>query len=295
MQSRQQHRQDVEAFLQTAFSVSGWTFSLPPGSGSETYFAHSGGRSYFVKLNAHLERALAVARIGLTPEVLAAGQLEDGTSILVQPVIAGRKPGPKDFQAQLEEAAAIVSRLHHDTGIKQSLVQPESDLYRAAALLMLVQLRQRWERYKKQVSSVDGFVDEALARLAGEVEDFSGSGLVASHNDICNANWLLTPEGRFYLVDLDMLALDDPANDLGALLWWYYPPALRGRFLDIAGYADGPVLRARMQARMALHCLSIILPREQSFDRFDPARFSEQLTDFRAVLASEENPQGYGE
>ena len=91
-----------------------------------------------------------------------------------------------------------------------------------------------------------------------------------------------------------MLALDDPAHDMGALLWWYYPPPLRGRFLAVAGYADSPDLRARMRARMALHCLSIVLPREQSFDRFDPARFPEQLTDFRAILAGEENPQGYG-
>ncbi|HEU5367513.1 MAG TPA: aminoglycoside phosphotransferase family protein [Ktedonobacterales bacterium] len=295
MQYKQQHQQDVQAFLQGTFSVSGWTFSLPRGSGGETYFAQSDGRSYFVKLGAHLERTLAVARIGLTPEVLAAGQLEDGTSILVQPAIAGRKPGPKDFHVQLEQAATIVGKLHHDSGIKQSLVQPASDLYRAAALQMLAQLHQRWERYKKQVPGVAGFVDEALARLAGEVEDFSGGGLVASHNDICNANWLLSQDGRFYLVDLDMLALDDPANDLGALLWWYYPPALRGRFLEIAGYADSTELRARMRARMALHCLSILLPREQSFDHFDPARFPEQLTDFRAILAGEENPQGYGE
>lgn len=295
MQSRQQHQRDVEAFLQTAFSVSGWTFSLPPGSGSETYFAHRDGRSYFVKLNAHLERALAVAQIGLTPAVLAAGQLEDGTPILVQPVIAGRKPGPKDFQAQLVQSANIVGRLHHDPGIKQALAQTSSDLYRAAGLQMLAQLRRRWEHYKKHVPGIAAFVDEALVQIAEKVESFSGEGLVASHNDICNANWLLTLDGRFYLVDLDMLALDDPANDLGALLWWYYPPSLRGRFLDIAGYADGPVLRARMQARMALHCLSIILPREQSFDQFDAAHFPERLADFRAVLAGEENPAGYRE
>jgi hypothetical protein len=294
MWNKQQHQQDVEAFLQTTFSVFDWTFSLPHGSGGETYFAQSDGRSYFVKLGAHLERTLAVARVGLTPEVLAAGQLEDGTSILVQPVIAGRKPGPKDFQERLEQAATIVGRLHHDPGIKQTLAQTASDLYSAAGLRMLAQLRRRWEYHKKHVPDVAAFVDEALAQLAEEVEEFSGEGLVASHNDICNANWLLTQDGRFYLVDLDMLALDDPANDLGALLWWYYPPALRGRFLTIAGYVDSPELRARMRARMTLHCLSIMLPREQSFDRFDPARFPEQLTDFRAILAGEENPQGYG-
>ena len=44
---------------------------------------------------------------------------------------------------------------------------------------------------------------------------------------------------------------------------------------------------------MAMHCLHITLPREGSFDRFDPASFNESLEDFRAILAGEENPQGY--
>ena len=176
MQNKQQHQRDVEAFLQTTFSVSGWTFLLPHGSGGETYFAQNDGRSYFVKLGAHLERTLAAARIGLTPEVLAAGQLEDGTSILVQPAVAGWKPGTEDFQARLEQAAMIVGRLHHSSGIQQELAQMSSDLYCAAGLRMLAQLRQRWERYKKQVPGVANFVDEALARLAEEVEGFWAAG-----------------------------------------------------------------------------------------------------------------------
>jgi hypothetical protein len=49
----------------------------------------------------------------------------------------------------------------------------------------------------------------------------------------------------------------------------------------------------RMRVRMAMHCLSITLPREQGFEKFDPVLFAEALTDFRAVLAGRENPQGY--
>lgn len=42
-----------------------------------------------------------------------------------------------------------------------------------------------------------------------------------------------------------------------------------------------------------MHCLAITLPREQSFDTFDPDSFAESLTDFRAILAGGENPEGY--
>ena len=44
---------------------------------------------------------------------------------------------------------------------------------------------------------------------------------------------------------------------------------------------------------MAMHCLHIILPRENSFDSFEPRLFSENLEDFTACLAGEENSQGY--
>jgi thiamine kinase-like enzyme len=76
-----------------------------------------------------------------------------------------------------------------------------------------------------------------------------------SHNDICNANWLLTPQGRLYLIDLELMSLDDPAVDIGATLWWYYPPELRRRFLEVVGYADDESFRIRMRVRMAMHCL----------------------------------------
>ena len=91
----------------------------------------------------------------------------------------------------------------------------------------------------------------------------------------------------------ESMTLDDPAVDIGATLWWYYPPVLRQRFLEIVGYANDESFQFRMRMRMAMHCLSITLPREQSFDQFDPTSFAQELTDFRAILADGENPEGY--
>ena len=89
------------------------------------------------------------------------------------------------------------------------------------------------------------------------------------------------------------MSMDDPALDMGALLWWYYPPELRQRFLGIAGYRYDDEFKFRMRIRMAMHCLDITLPRERSFDSFDPNTYHESLTDFRAILNGEENPEGY--
>ena len=293
MQDRQLHLQEVEAVLQKCFSTNYWTLRLPDGSGNETYFATSSQQAYFVKIGVHITRYQALDSLGLTPPLLATGFLEDGKSIIVQPLITGRKPSRRDFQIHLEQVANIVERVHHSPAIQRALPAASYDQYNVAGSQALTSLHQKWLLYREQVTPVADFVDESLAYLREQVQCFSGAGLVASHNDICNANWLLTSQGGLYLIDLESMAMDDPAVDIGALLWWYFPPMLRHRFMLAAGYADDESFRHRMHIRMAMHCLEITLPRDHSFDRFDPTAFPQSLTDFKAIIANAENPQGY--
>lgn len=293
MQNRQEHQQEVQAFLQQHFSNQSWELTLPKGTGNETYFARCNQRTYFVKLGVQAIRYQVVASIGLTPQVLALGFLEDGTSIIVQPYIAGKKPSRRHYHIYLEQFALAISQIHHSAEVKQVLPKVSSNLYRVAGLESLAHIQQKWERQRTKVPEVADFIEESLDYLRQQVIGFQGAGLVASHNDICNANWLVSTDGRLYLIDLDSMSTDDPAVDIGATLWWYYPPKLWKSFLSKAGYIDDTTFERRMQVRMAMHCLNITLPREQSFDEFNPASFAEALADFRAVLAGKENPQGY--
>jgi thiamine kinase-like enzyme len=293
MSHRQEHQQEVLTFLQQHFSTREWTFSIPHGSGMETYFAQGNGQRYFVKVGAPVERYLALAEIALTPPVLVHGQLEDETSVIVQPFIEGKSPSRLDYRRRLPDVAEIVNKMHKHPRIKESLPAVPSNLYKDAGMQELAHLRQKWKCYQAQVPSVATFVNDSLEEIKQQMNQFSGEGLVASHGDICNANWLFTSDGKIYILDLESMCMDDPAADMGALLWWYYPPDLRRQFLDIAGYSYNDDFKFRMRVRMAMHCLHIILPRENSFDQFDPERFSEWLEDFRAVMNGKENPQGY--
>ena len=293
MTDRQEHQQEVHAFLKKHLSIYDWRFSLPHGSGKESYFAHGFKRSYFVKVGVQVNRYLAMAAIGLTPPVILYGQLESGSSIIVQLFVAGHKPSRLDYRDRLVNVSELIYKMHNDPQIMEVLQTASSGSYKDAGLRALDRLRQKWERHKARVPTVVDFVEGSLDHLVQQVNLFSGEGLVASHGDICNANWLFTSDGKIYLLDFDSMSMDDPALDMGALLWWYYPPELRGRFLDTAGYRYDDEFRLRMQIRMAMHCLDITLPREGSFDKFDPANFGESLRDFKAVLEGEENPEGY--
>jgi len=293
MPHRQDHQQEVCRFLREHFSIHDWRFSLPRGSGMESYFAEGNGQSFFVKVGIQAERYITMAEIGLTPPVLVHGQLDNGLSVIVQPLLTGRIPSRLDYHNQLTEVAECIRKMHYSQGAKQRLPRAPSNLYRDAGLLALNRLRQKWERYKAQVPVVAEFVENSLDYLAQQVSLLTGEGVVVSHGDICNANWLFAADGTIYLLDFESMSMDDPALDLGALLWWYYPPALRQRFLNVAGYRYDDEFKFRMRMRMAMHCLSITLPREQSFDRFDPSTYNESLRDFRAILKGEENPKGY--
>lgn len=236
MLDRQEHQKEVLAFLQKKLSIHNCTFSLPPGSGMETYFVQGNERTYFVKVGAPIERYLSMAEIGLTPPILALGQLESGHSIMVQPFLIGRKPSQTDYRDQLEKVAALVRKLHHHPHVRRILPAATSDLHKDAGIQALNHLRQKWEHYKRQVPTVAEFVDNSLKYINQQVSRFSSEGLVGSHNDICNANWLFSSNGRIYILDFESMSMDDPALDMGALLWWYYPPELRQQFLEIAGY-----------------------------------------------------------
>lgn len=294
MPARQEREQEVRSFLQNHFPIQHWDFSLPQGSGMETYFVQGNGQRYFVKVGVSVERYLVMAEIGLTPPILSFGQLESGSSIIVQPFITGHTPSRKDYREQLGRVAALIRTLHHYPRLQETLQSTVSNLHKDAGLRALNSLRQTWERYRLQVPGVAEFVDKSLDKLAQQINLFSTEGLVASHNDICNANWLFASDGKIYLVDFESMSMDDPAFDMGALLWWYYPPELRRRFLEIAGYVYDDEFKFRMRVRMALHCLHITLPRDQSFDRPNFERYHEALDDFRAILDGKENPQGYG-
>ncbi len=292
---RTAHQDEVAHFLNEQVTRGSWQFNLPHGWGQETYFASCGRTACFVKLGAAVERYQALAELDLTPRVIASGRLKDGTRILVQPQVEGRAPNRGDYRRHLDRFADVIRRVHRLPDILRLLPSAPSEEHSQAALRCLADLSARWQRCRPLVPAEAAFIDESLTTLAQRAASLPGRGLVASHNDICNANWLITPSGHLYLIDLESMSRDDPALDVGATLWWYYPPDLRREFLFRYGVRDDPSFEERMRLRMAMHCLSILLPREASFDRFEPARFSENLQDFRAALNGEENPQGYAD
>ena len=186
MPERQEHLQEVRSYLQKHFSARDWAFSLPRGTGSETYFVQGNGHKYFVKVGAPLEQYVAMAEIGLTPPVLSAGWLDRGLPILVQPFLPGGMPSRLDFQDRLEKVAALIRTTHHDPRLQRVLQPACSNLHKDAGLQSLHHLLLRWERFKPQVPDVSTFVDRNLAELAYEIEQFTTASSQTLSNQGCD-------------------------------------------------------------------------------------------------------------
>jgi len=295
MHNRYHHRQEILTLLQNHLPSRSWQLTLPAtGCGHETYIAQSDAVSYFIKVGAQTAYYQAMADSNLTPEVVLIDYLEDGHSLLIQSYVNGRNPSWQDFRLYLEKIASVVNKTHHNLTLNNILPKQPSEKFMDVGLEANSRLRKKWNTFRSHIPAASNYIDEVLTQLEQETQSFAGKGLAASHNDICNGNWLITVEGKVYLVDLDAMTRDDPAHDLGALLWWYYPPELRPQFLEIAGYHYDEAFKKRMQVRMALHCLNIILPRAHSYDQFDTSSFTKNLRNFKAVFEGKENPRGYG-
>jgi len=266
--SRYQHRTQVISFLQKNVSNRNWKIILPRyGTGNETYFARDNGQSYFIKLGAETVRYQVMSNLGLSPPVIATGYLEEGISVLVQQQINGKKPSRKDFHRHLRQFAQSIRKVHHSEELKRFLPERASSLYKDVGLEVLGEIERRWRKYESKVPISAEYVNEKIDYLKNRLRQFDGRGLVASHNDICNGNWLVSSDESIYLLDYESMSLDDPALDVGAILWWYYPPEKRKEFIEIAGYTNDENFGERMRIRMAVHNLSIIISRKNLLTR----------------------------
>ena len=223
---------------------------------------------------------LFAAEAGLAPRVLfwQPGPFElGGQPVIVSEYVASPPLDRAWFHDHLRQAATLLARLHRDADLTDALEamdrgQARSDCLAAArgarALLeeRLVALAAR--EWSPAVADVLNRLTAHLAWFGARIQPnraaFAGQRVGPVHGDVQRGNWLAGPDGRVYLVDWDKAWLDDPALDVGMLLYWYVDPALWPVFLreyatggDARPDVDALLIRARI--RYPLHALSLCL------------------------------------
>ena len=249
------------------------------GSSRRSFVVTDGTRRLFVKLGTDIDVLRRVGEIGVSPAVVANGELR-GHAFVVQELVNGRRPARTWFAGHIEALAGLVATYQRDATLRRLL---GNRAVTAAGYAGYLGDRASRETRGENAAAFVG-VGTRVARLASSVDTDE---LVPTHGDPNTENFIVRADA-VHLVDWDDAALMDPLRDIGQLLWWYVAPAAWPRFFDAYGIADGDALRHRLHWWVAAESLEVALRLAGTGD--DPGA-RDFLADAAAALAHRPNPR----
>lgn len=226
------------------------------------------------------------ADLGLAPRVLAHDQgalALDGQPVIVSEFVQPGVPAATWFRDNLQQAAALLARLHRDEDLGDLLENFARGDRRGDALAAArgawADLQQRlaalagqdWPLLLRAIfTELQGHTAWFGAQIQRQMVAFRGVPVGPAHGDLNFSNWLVDEANRVTLIDWERARLDDSALDVGMVLHWLLPVALWPVFLRVYAAAnprqvDTDRLLARVQVRYPLHALDVCLWKLERF------------------------------
>lgn len=214
---------------------SGWQIEPAGGVTGEAFFAKHQNDKLFLKRNSSPFLAVLSAE-GIVPKLIWTKRLENGDVITAQKWVEGRVLEPREMNNP--DVAKLLKKIHGS--------QPLLTMMRRLGKKPLspdTMLRQLAERLHPDLKKEK----VALAALYEQLPLLPDDQWAVCHSDVHHQNWLLTKDGRLYLIDWEQAAISDPALDLGPLLYWYIPESGWENWLRHYGAELTNQLRHRMK------------------------------------------------
>ncbi|WP_302470521.1 phosphotransferase family protein [Vagococcus proximus] len=188
-----------------------WTLQPIKGETGQTYLGVSGDEKVFIKRNSSPFLA-ALSREGIAPKLIWTKRTGNGDILTAQEWLEGSLLSP-DIVGNSREVITIMKHLHQSDSLKSMLKKVGGEEQTALDFLSAyVDDLPTALRTNQYLESVFRYLENYLPE---PVEPR------ACHGDPLHHNWLLSEEGRLYLVDWDSSMLADPASDLGTILGRY--------------------------------------------------------------------------
>jgi hypothetical protein len=212
--------------------------------------ASGGGVAVVLKHSQPPAALVRLAELGVTPPVLATGELE-GVPYTIQRMITGEEPDRAWFARHVADLADLICRYQRDPALAAILRDDRSreHLTLSAAAMMFDDVPPRagspfWT----------GEMLVARAEWRRQADRFPELAPVPVHADPMWANYVVDGD-RMYLIDWDEIDLSDPWRDVGVQLCWHVPADRWPDFLDRYGARLDDELRARIHWWMAFKSL----------------------------------------
>jgi hypothetical protein len=212
--------------------------------------ASGGGEAVVLKHRQPAAALVRLAELGVTPPVLAAGELE-GVPYTIQRMIAGEEPDRAWFARHVPDLADLIRRYQSDPALAAILREDRSreHLTVSGAAMMFDDIP---PRAGSPFWTAEMLV--ARAEWRRQADRFPEFAPVPVHADPMWANYVVDGD-RMYLIDWDEIDLSDPWRDVGVQLCWHVPADRWPDFLDRYGARLDDELRARIHWWMAFKSL----------------------------------------
>ncbi len=191
-----------------------WSLQPIKGDTGKAYMGiNDEAEKVFIKRNSSPFLA-ALSLEGIAPKLMWTKRTGNGDVLTAQEWLDGYLLNPQDI-GQRQDVIQIMQHLHQSESLKNMLyrvggVEKQAfDFLSAYAQELPTELKR----------------NHYLMRVFRYLEDHLPDSVEvqACHGDPIHHNWLVSDNGRLYLVDWDATMLADPAADLGAILGRYVP------------------------------------------------------------------------
>ena len=212
----------VEYSLQTYLPGKNWTITQPQdGAHKKSYIAQCEEVKVFLKFDVPAELLKRLGEIGVGPQVVASGSIDEETYVL-QNYLAGNYPDGRWLANHLPLLAQVIKRYHTDRQLTLLLKEKFPISYAEHLRLDLEQLEKRFFALNGEILHTPE-IALAFHTLQTQAQNLQSTTLVPVHADPNTKNMLVV-SSALYLLDWDEIALSDPLRDIGLVLWWYIPP-----------------------------------------------------------------------
>ncbi|RSU09760.1 aminoglycoside phosphotransferase [Vagococcus acidifermentans] len=242
-----------------------WRLQPIKGDTGKAYKGTKESDRAFIKRNSTPFLA-ALSREGLTPKLLWTKRTGNGDVLTAQEWLDGRQLTPNELRTS-EAAARILHHLHHSDSLRTMLRKMGGEEKSAFDFLT---------DYSQQLpADIKGnhYLTRVFRFLEDHLPSFHPIYYSACHGDAIHQNWLMSEEGRLYLVDWDYSVLADPALDLGTILGQYVPMAQWESWLELYGLKPNTDIMDRVYWYSGMNLLMQIKRSHRKYELGDMNRY----------------------
>ncbi|MGX7069341.1 phosphotransferase family protein [Gemella bergeri] len=213
----------------------------------DDYFFSRDNHNYFIKKNTTPMIATLSAE-GIVPKLRWTKRISNGDVLIAQDFENGRTLKRSDMTDK--RIPKILKKVH--TSIKLRKIMQAQGYKKETALSSLNNLKSLINSELRKNNNITN----ALNYLENNIPD-DNVRYAPCHTDLNKDNWLLSDNGKLFLVDWEHSILGDPAIDISYILYKYIPQDNWSEWLDI--YGEKPTLKYRNRLKWYITFQSLIM------------------------------------